>query len=68
MSSILKEAAMQRLVSLTKRTVAVNLARIDELLGEESRPIKPKKSTDVDRIARQAEAKQRYAKGRGRHG
>jgi hypothetical protein len=68
MSSILKEAAMQRLIALTKRTVAANLKLIDELTGEEPQYVKPRKQPAIDRIASRAEAKQRFQKGRGRHG
>ena len=63
MTSILKEAAMQRLIALTKRIVAKNMARIDEIVGSSEVKAKPRKSMDTERIARSAEAKQRFQKG-----
>jgi hypothetical protein len=48
--------SMQRLIALTKRTVG-------NIIGPDKTPT-PRKSMDVERIARAAESKQRFAKGR----
>lgn len=47
--------AMQRLIALTKRTIG-------NVIGPGKTP-KPRKSMDVDRIAKKAEMKQRFDKG-----
>jgi len=58
-SALIKNAAMQRLIALTKRISTTLSSTFDE-----PRPPKPRKPMDVDRIARAAESKQRFAKGR----